>query len=334
MKGDPKSASDIAKQIEAFFGERVINMTAPGGKQRGSYRVNFKTWSMIVSSRKNLGRTNLEARVLEQLQDHTDCSAGFLGLDDNLLFQADVGNERLSQKIQTLGATEREDLADKAVAALFDIQSAARKTPLKSELPQLGASMEWVEAFVNGIGDLSRTLRVDPVAYDSLSICEFIGTPAVEFVKWDCRSGNAAIDDAGVVRWFDFEYSGIRHGAEDFAWLIADEIWPVGPETMIRIVKDHFDQRLGRRWDDYRSYLEVYSTLHAIQRLLQIVNIARESGWISERKAVQHDEVGANPRIAIRLCQTTRYLAERNVITEPVAKLAIAAEAEFRKTLG
>ena len=49
--------------------------------------------------------------------------------------------------------------------------------------------------------------------------------PDTHFVKWDCRAGNAAIGPDGCLRWFDFEYSGLRHGAEDFAWLIADEVY-------------------------------------------------------------------------------------------------------------
>lgn len=47
------------------------------------------------------------------------------------------------------------------------------------------------------------------------------------FVKWDARAANAALNDNADVRWFDYEYSGLRHGIEDFAWLIADETLPL-----------------------------------------------------------------------------------------------------------
>ena len=290
MKGTSLSAKELAQQIEAFFGEKVMQVTAPGGKGRGSFRVYFEDRSIIVSSRRSEGRTGLEAHVLEALQHHTEASARFLGLDGPLMYQADVGGVRLSQKIQELDGAERDNLADLAVGALFDIHRAGRQTNLIHEMPQLGASEEWVESFVRGIGKLTRKLQLDRIEYDLDAVCDFIGTPAVQFVKWDCRSGNAALDENGIVRWFDFEYSGIRHGAEDFAWLIADEIWPVSPDTMLRIMEDRFDPSDERPWDDYRTYLEVYTTLHAIQRLMLIVNGAKKKGQGNRMKKLAGDK--------------------------------------------
>ena len=72
--------------------------------------------------------------------------------------------------------------------------------------------------------------------FDREAAYERVAVAGTQFVKWDCRSGNAAIDNKDKLRWFDFEYAGLRHGAEDIAWLIGDEAWPIRPQDMVDIV--------------------------------------------------------------------------------------------------
>lgn len=334
MGANALKPKEIAKRVEAYFDERVMTITAPGGKRRGSYRVNFQDWSMIVSCRDNIQRTHYEAHVLQQIQGLCDTSPKFLGLDGNLMFQSDVGTVRLGQRVQDLTASAQEDLADKAVAALFDVHRAGRETAMATDLPRLGASNDWVQSFVNGSDKLIKKLKLDPVDIGKDALCEFIGTPAVQFVKWDCRSGNAAVDKTDKVRWFDFEYAGVRHGAEDFAWLVADENWPIAPETMMKIIEDRFDGNYGRSWQEYKSYLEVYGALHSIKRIVLIVNSAQRKGWVTPQKALHYDDVGVNPKLGLRLCEVGQYLADQNKITEPVGKLLNSAAGMFARTIG
>lgn len=323
----------IAKRIEAYFGERVVNISAPGGKKRGSYRVNFKDKSIIVTSRKTISQTNYEALILKDLHNFTNASPQLLGQDKELMFQSDVGAVRLGQHMYNLDDTAQERLALKAVIAIFDIHHAARQTTFHGDLHHMGGTKEWVCAFVAAIDKLTRLLNIDPIKCDQNALCEFIGTPKDQFVKWDCRAGNAAIDKAGNVRWFDFEYAGMRHGAEDFAWLIADENWPVKAETMMTIIADSYPKDADRSWQDFKSYLEVYSSLHAIIRLILIVNRAKRKGWISEAKALRRDGIGTNPKLGIRLCKTGMTLAQRNNVSLPLVHLYEAIADKFQKTM-
>jgi len=324
---------ELSKRVEAFFGERVSRISAPGGKKRGSYRVYFADKSIIVTTRKTVAQTNYEALILKELYKFTHASPELLGQDNELMFQSDVGAKRLGQHIYKLDNTEQERIAKKAVAAIFDIHQAARKTTLDTYLHHMGGTKEWVHSFVFAIDTLAKQLKLDPIRYDMNALCEFIGTPAVQFIKWDCRAGNAAITPAGQVKWFDFEFAGLRHGAEDFAWLIADETWPVKAETMIDIIADTYTSDQDRCWQSYKTYLEVYTCLHAVQRILLIIKNARRRGWISEIQALRKDDVGINPKLGIRLCNGMMILAERNKVTMPMVKLFEAAKQAFENAM-
>jgi len=324
---------DLSKRIEAFFGVRVLRISAPGGKSRGSYRVHFADESIIVTARKSVAQTNYEAIILKELSKFTDASPELLGQDNELMFQSDVGAKRLGQHIYKLDDAGQQRMAGDAVAALFDIHQAASKTTLSAHLHHMGGTKDWVRSFVGAIDRLAKQLKIDPIQYDIDALCDFIGTPAVQFIKWDCRAGNAAIAPAGQVRWFDFEFAGIRHGAEDFAWLIADETWPVNAETMIDIIADRYTSDQDRCWQSYKAYLEVYACLHAVQRVLLIIDSAHRRGWISEARALRTDDVGINPKLGIGLCTGMIPLAERNTLIVPMVKLFEAAKQAFEKSM-
>lgn len=235
--------------------------------------------------------------------------------------------------MQALKSEDREDLADKAVAALFEVHKTARQVTMLSELPTLGATPDWVRAFVNASDKLTEKLNLEPVDLDKDALCAFIGTPAVQFVKWDCRAGNAAVDKDDKVRWFDFEYAGVRNGAEDFAWLFADENWPIAPEVMMRIIEDRFDGNYGRSWAEYKQYLEVYGALHSIKRIILIIRGAHRKGWVSAERALHYDDVGVNPTLGLRLCDVGIYLGQQNAISMPIARLLEAAKGVFEQTI-
>jgi len=274
-----------------------------------------------------------EALVLEQLQDQCGVTPRFLGRDQELLFQEDVGGSRISQHIHSLPAIAREALADQAVAGIFAFQRGARNTSLSQNIPQLGATPEWVAAFVNGINRVVAKLQLDPVGHDPEALCNFIGTPASQFLKWDCRAGNAAVNRDGAVKWFDFEYAGMRHGAEDFAWLIGDENWPVDPALMLDLVQTHQKTGDGREWSVYRDYLTVYTTLHVFQRILLILRGVKRKGWISKERALRYDDVGINPVLAVRICQLGEFMANQHPLTEPLGAVFAQATTKFAQVI-
>ena len=328
-----KRLTEIVKTAEKFFKQPVLNVTAPGGKGRASYRLNMQDRSVIGTLRPNFRRTHLEAYVLQNLSRHNDDVPQCLGIVGNVLFQSDVGERRLNVEISRHKTSEQIDLADHAIAAIFRYQNAAKLTTLDENLPHLGANNKWVEQFVNSADALAQYLDQDTIPFDRAAACQEIAQPGLLFVKWDCRSGNAAIDQFERLRWFDFEYCGLRHGAEDFAWLIGDESLPLKPEIMLDIVQDNFDASNGHEKNAYFDFLSLYLAFHCVQRLKLIVKEAKKRGWLSKHRVLKYDDAGVHPAFAAHICEVGSYFAVRNAISAPLAPFFEAAQNVFEDIL-
>ena len=328
-----KRLAIIVQTAERFFQEPVLSVTAPGGKGRSSYRLNLAHRSVIGTLRPNFRRTHLEAHVLEHLGQYSNDIPQCLGLVENVLFQSDVGEKRLNLEMQRADLSGKVSLANQAVAGIYRYQSAARRTRLHERLPHLGATPQWVAKFVNSADALAPYSDLETVSFDRAAACEIITQPGRQFLKWDSRSGNAAIDTRQKLRWFDFEYAGLRHGAEDFAWLIGDESWPLPAQTMLDIVQDNFDNNNGYNKEEYFEYLSVYVTFHSIQRLKLIVKEAKKRGWLSRKRVLKYDDAGVHPQFAAHICSVGRFFAQRHTVTAPLTTHFNAAHRVFSNIL-
>lgn len=318
----------IIDVAEDYFGKPVSKLSAPGGEGRSSFRLKIDGETVIATLRPNFRRTHLEAHVLGELERFGDDQPRCLGVLDDIMFQSDVGSKRLNVEIAEVAPSARLDLAHDAVAAIFRIQSAARKTDLHSMMPHLGTNDEWVINFVDSISFL-RGLGGISDKFDGEAACERVAVAGTQFVKWDCRSGNAAMDDAGKLRWFDFEYAGLRHGAEDIAWLIGDEAWPIKPADMVDVVIDCFDPDCGYSLEDYLDYLSVYLTFHSVQRLKLISKESQKRGWLSKERIRKYDDAGVHPTFAAQICRVGAYFSAQSKITAPLSRNFIAAQHGF-----
>ncbi len=310
----------IVESAQKTFGAPVRRITAPGGEGRASYRVHFDDQVMIATLRPNFRRTHLEAFVLKGIGEHCDLQPKCLGVDDDILFQSDVGGKRLNLYISQVDATERRDLAAASVVSILRIQAAARDAGLHNAVPHLGQNRAWIDNLATGPDMLAQFSQGRAAAMDKTDLCAALEYPGHSFVKWDCRSGNAAVGEDNQVRWFDFEYCGARHGAEDLAWLIGDEAWPVSGQDMEAIVRDAFDPNCGHGLDDYMDYLALYVSVHCAQRLGLIVKEARKRGWLSKAKVRQYDDAGVHPEFAAHICNVGAYFGARNALTKPIAR--------------
>lgn len=319
----------IVASAEKIFGEDVERVSAPGGEGRASFRVHLRDRDVIATLRPNFRRTHLEAFVLSRLAGKCDLQPACLGVDGEILFQSDVGGRRLNQEIARVDPAARLDLAAEAVSSILRIQAAGRAAGLNEAVPHLGQNRAWVQNFASGPQMLEDYSSGRVMGLDFAALCAAIDRPGLQFVKWDCRSGNAAIGGDDVLRWFDFEYCGARHGAEDLAWLIGDEAWPVAPEDMMQVVIDGFDPGCGHARDDYLNYLALYVTFHCAQRLGLIVKEARKRGWLSKAKVRKYDDAGVHPEFAAQICRVGRFFADRNSLTAPIARDYEEAEALF-----
>ncbi|MGR3617843.1 MAG: hypothetical protein ACU0BB_17640 [Paracoccaceae bacterium] len=323
----------IVKSAEAYFDEEVVKVTAPGGEGRDSYRLHFEERDMIATRRPNYRRTHLEAYVLESLGEHCSDLPRVLGVDDDILYQSDVGRRRLNVEIARCKPARQQELAVEAVTTIFRLHSAARKTDLHTMLPHLGSNRSWVRNLVSGVDALQPYSTGISNKFDRSGVGQFIAQPGRQFIKWDCRSGNAAIGADERLRWFDFEFAGLRHGAEDFAWLIGDEAWPLGPEQMEAIVVDAFDPECQHQIEDYMQYLSVYLSLHCVQRFKLIVKEAHKRGWLSKEKVRKYDDAGVHPEFAMHICNVGAYFADRSDLTRPLVENFEGAARSFKDIL-
>lgn len=326
---DDRAAYISAKAMETL-GETPDSITTPGGKTRSSIRLHFGERTAIATLRKNFRRTHLEAYVLEQLAPHCDDIPRVLGINEDVLFQSDTGDIRLSTEVLEHKKGDQVELAAEACAAIFRIHAAGRKTDLGDKLPHMGANRDWIMNLVGSVDALQSYSMGISSKFDFVAVAERMEQPGRQFLKWDCRAGNAAIGDDGFVRWFDFEYAGLRHGAEDFAWLIADETWPIAPDKMADVMIETFDRGSGYDIEDYLDYLSVYTTLHAVQRLKLIQKQVQKRGWLSKARVVKYDDAGVHPDYARQLCKVGAYYAAQSKLTKPLVRNFETAGRVFR----
>ena len=171
---------------------------------------------------------------------------------------------------------------------------------------------------MESIDALQLFSRGIPDNFDYQSLAEFVVAQPRNFVKWNTRPGYAVVCNDGFLRWHGFELSGVRHGAEDLAWFIGDETWPLNPQQMIEVVSDTFDSDCGNTLDDYLEYLSVYTTLHCVQRLKSILREVQNNGWRDLQNARRKDQPGVDPNFALQLCKVGAFFADRSKLTKQV----------------
>lgn len=327
------SPVEIAERAGALFGATVMKVSAPGGARRSSLRVHFADHTVIATNRPHSGRALHEDKILSQLGPICGAVPKILGRSGSLIFQTDVGRTRLSRAVQDAAPEAQKALAQQAIAAIFEIQAAASTTPLMADIPQLGATGPWIAAVVNGTDELAAMIDAPAPVFDRELAAERLTPKVTRFVKWDCRAGNAALDEAGALRWFDFEFAGLRHGAEDFAWIIGDEIWPVEAATMLDLIGAAYQPTADESREAYLDYLVHYAAFHTIQRIMLIIREARRRGWLSLAEVIRRDKVGVTPHLGIRMAQRGRWLAAQDADLRPLTALFDVAQTRFEDVL-
>jgi hypothetical protein len=311
----PLEPDALVKLIEGVFGMPVRKITRPGGPKRAVYRVWIGSRTIIASYRPDAARAKAERMIQSRLAPICDRVPAYLGTRAGFTFQADAGAGRLNQRINALDGAGRQALARQAVESILDIQLAAASTDLPHLLPPIDTDPAWTERFATGPTRLARMTGTRMPDYNWRAVQQRITPTRLRFTKSDCRSGNGALDRRGHLRWFDFELSGLRHGAEDLAWLAADEIWPVPMPEMHEIIRDVTARRETGDHDDYMDMFQVYTTLQVSQRLRLILTEARQGGWVSRQRAVKYDYIGSDPGLGARLADNGAWLAAQNPMT-------------------
>lgn len=327
---DPRALAALAT---AHFGQPVRRITRPGSDKRPIRRIYLRDRNVIASLRPDPERAEKERIVQSLLAPHTAHVPIYLGMRGGVSFQSDAGTKRLSVAINALPPSDRPALAQEAIAAIFDIQRAADKAGLARRLAPVGLDRDWLERFTGGPARLARMIGLNPGAAMPAGLAAAITPARLRFVKWDCRSGNAALDRCDYLRWFDFEHSGLRHGAEDLAWLATDEHWPLPIRAMRGLIARALPADADEPPGQYLRFFDLFATLQACKRLRLILREAGRNGWVARDRALKFDLVGADPRLGRRLARQAVWLAGQQTLTRPLAAVFEATAQVFEGVL-
>ena len=321
--------SRIAALAEGRFGQPVTEVSAPGGARRASLRVHFDDWSVIATWRPKGPPAPLECHVLSELARVADVAPACLAVVEDVLFQSDLGPARVNREIAMRTGGDRTRLAEETVQSIFRLHGAAHETTLPGILPKIGTSAEWAASLINVVDVLDRFGAGVPDAFDRPAAMTALRARPERFVKWDCRAGNAILGADGRVRWIDFEGCGVRHGAEDFAWLLADEVWPVAPDEMLAMIRDGLSGVNAAERQAYLDYMALYTTLHAAERIALILREVTLSGWADKCDLLAADHVGCHPDFARRVAEAGAFFADQTALTRPLAQPLAEAACHF-----
>ena len=331
--GEEKIAQ-LVTQFSAVLQQPIRKVTRPGGADRPIYRVYTDERTVIVAERADTDAAAKERAILTRLAPLTNRVPSVLAYEDGLTYLSDCGTERLSVAIYRAQGEDRLNLALHAIDALGEMHHAAAQIDWSDMLDPLGADRAWIRHFARGPDRLAQMLGLDLPRGDVDALQALLTVETPRFVKWDSRMANATLSSSGRVHWIDFELAGLRHGIEDYAWMVCDEVFPLNlaehfPALRNRILAGHPEAT-----PDTGKIFEVFATLHASLRLRVIVNELKEKSWTAQRDILAWDLVGADPYMAERLARNGGYLARLNPETEAFAPLFDTIEQKFRAAHG
>ncbi|MEL7115434.1 MAG: hypothetical protein AAGP08_07550, partial [Pseudomonadota bacterium] len=104
-------------------------------------------------------------------------------------------------------------------------------------------------------------------------------------------------------------------GTEDFAFLIADEFWPLSGDASLALFEA--DNRLPQT--GALGQLIRFAVLSVVRRLALIHHQSRKTGWIPQDRARRYDRIGADIALIRPLCQRGADIARHDSTTAPLA---------------
>lgn len=307
----PQQIADAAHRI---FGTRVEKMTAPGGRKRASIRVHLPDRTVIATYRPATRRRDMELKVLRRLSEEGAGVPKLLGVHDTILFQSDAGSRRLTSELVRCRNEDLEQLVTRTYESLWEIKAAARRSGLVADVPPVATGLEWLRDFTHEARNLSSRLGVRSPRLKLAPLAQSLVTLPVDFIKWDARPGNAAVQDDGSIVWFDWEHAGRRRGVEDFAFLLGDEFWTLPPTQSLSL----FARSCPHDPDPLMPLLRRFSTMQIVQRISLIESQQRKHGWNREDRARRYDRIGTAPELLHRLRDHGIEMALADPLTEPL----------------
>ena len=311
----------LGRACSDLLSTSIERVEFPGGRTRESYRLHLADGrSVIGTQRDKPHRARAECRVLKSLNRGGAPVPAFLGWDrDRILFQEALSGERLTRVIQEAPKKDRRATLRSALHGLCVSQEAARKSGVGRHLARLGTDERWLAGLIRRPGVIGEYLDVPAPSLDEKALCSALKPRSLEFVKWDARPGNAVVDDAGVVRWFDWEHAGLRCGLDDIAWLLGDEYVIDDVEGEAELLNEFVPRFApGRDPEEAGRYLAAYGTFHMTIRLGLILKYKSDKWWGFDH-CIDNDKVGIMLHCARNLCQRAARWSARHPDTVPLS---------------
>lgn len=314
-------AARAAQACRDLLGETADDVVFPAGRSRRSVRVRLPGRTVIATARRNAARAAHEVHILRVLGAADAPVPAVLAWADGWLIQQDLGGERLTAHLAGTDGSAIAGALDRALDGLARCHAAARQAGLGDGRAVIGASARWRADLATMPQRLAAASGIAPPALDMQKLADRVAPPALGFVKWDARPGNAAIRDDGSVGWFDWEHAGTRAPLDDLVWLFGDEYLGDRPTLEAAALTQwlgEFDG--GVDAGEARDYLMTMLCLHACVRLALIVSYRRRDGrWWNRSRALHSDRVGVDRDCALSLCARGRRWSGETATLRPLA---------------
>lgn len=310
--------NNIGTHCTNITGEKLVDISFPGGVYRKSMRVHFADSSLIATTRLDPGRALLEERVLSKFQSHLSTPEifGFTGL---LLLQEDIQGQTLDHAIENADENKFYQLAEKSLISLHQIHRQAELSQLDLAVPMIGYSPDWLIKFLDRSAVIGGYLNLPapPIRADQLFDLLVLIKP--RFVKWDARPGNAILTHDNQIRWFDWEHCGARNRLDDMVWFLCDDKIPNYPEAENKLIEQHLDSFAdGHRFDFAHDYLRAYGVLHMCVRLGRMLYYKGQNSWNQLDETLNRKTHGTSLKQAQRLCTRASYWSDQISALNPL----------------
>ncbi|WP_028488312.1 hypothetical protein [Thiothrix lacustris] len=310
----PYFCDNLARLCEEHLGGRVSDITFPGGSDRSACLVRWEDGrTAIASFRGETGRARLEERVLHHLNQYAAPVPNVLFFNGIVMLQETLVGERLSTLLANADAPARHTVLASALSSLHQIHLAAAQAGIDQAVPVIGGEEDWIARHIRQLRKIGDAFEIPVPALDKASLQDILLPLKPRLVKWDARPGNAMVDAAGKVSWFDWEHCGARNRLDDLVWLLCDESVPFCSATEQALLTEFVPLFAdGAPPEVAHRYAAVAGVLHCTARLGLILHKQQgEEGWWDRQEILDYDYIGVTLPQAQQLCARAADWASR-----------------------
>ncbi|SDZ83063.1 MAG: aminoglycoside phosphotransferase family protein [Candidatus Thiothrix putei] len=309
----PYFCDTLARLCEDNLGGVVVQIEFLGGEERSACRVIWESGRVAIASfRTEHGCARLEAQVLHHLHPQAAPVPELFYFNGIVLVQESLQGDSLSHRLATADRPTCETLLSAALSSLVAIHQAAERAGLDQAVPLLGAEQYWIQRHIRQVHKMGEALKIPAPPLSTQDIHDILLPLKPRFVKWDARPGNAMVNTAGQVYWFDWENCGARNRLDDLVWLLCDESVPFCAETEQALLAEYLPQFAdGASLEAAYRYACIAGVLHCAARLGLILYKKEGDEWWDMQEILAHDYIGVTLPQAQRLCYRAADWAQR-----------------------